>query len=100
MNKGKNGMKWHVLTDNPESHPERPPDRRDEFGRLWFTADMDFIITDDEGRVYVAFYVWQNRRFYWRDTDHPVKAIAWMPLPEAYKGERNGEVRIHEGHEG
>mgnify|MGYP006872981438 CR=1 FL=1 len=78
-------MKWHVLTDDPKTHPKRPPDRQDEQGRWWFTTNEDFIITDYKGRVYIAFYVWQNKKFYWNDTDHPVNAVAWMPLPEAYK---------------
>ena len=83
-------MKWNVLTDDPKSYPQQPPVRIDELGRRWSTASDNFIVTDTKGKVYMAFYNYGCLRhgkgeFYWRNTDHPVDVIAWMPMPEPYR---------------
>lgn len=64
--------------------PDNPPIRRE--GKGWFESSRNVIVTDIDNKVYMAFYVFQNKAFYWWSTSNPpLKIKAWMELPEPYK---------------
>lgn len=51
------------------------------------------LITDEDGYVVLADYArysWEADPIVWYSDGCHVKPVAWMPLPEAYKGEGNG----------
>ena len=84
-------MKWHVLTDDPKSYPQKPPDTIDEFGRRRFTTGCQVIVTTARGNVFCCDYQWcclhnGKGEFWYMRSDNIIKdVIAWMPLPKPYK---------------
>ena len=67
--------------------PEQPPNIVDEQGRSWVTQNIDCIVYDGK-IVFVAYYSFQNKFFWYSDTLHPLKNIThWMEIPQTPKGE-------------
>ena len=67
--------------------PEQPPNIVDEQGRSWVTQNIDCIVYDGK-IVFVAYYSFQNKFFWYSDTLHPLKNIThWMEIPQPPKGE-------------
>ena len=53
-----------------------------------------YLVTDyceqiNRRRIHVS-YCYVNREGFWSDVPMGYKVIAWMPLPEPWKGENNG----------
>lgn len=62
---------------------------------------MTFNVTYEQGGKYhVTSMEWENTtvrgksvsRWIWKDKLSPWHVVAWMPLPEAWKGEDNGKT--------
>ena len=72
-----------------ENSGERMPDGA--FGCLVTVWDTNPITMDEFENVLPYFVGWDGEQ--WNDADGeqcPFEVIAWMPLPEVYKGEADG----------
>ena len=75
-------MKWISVKDRL---PKRPPSCTDDNGLELITVAEDFIVTDNEGRVFEASYSYDNKSFWYGNSLNEIKVVAYMPLPKAYK---------------
>ena len=93
MKEERKNYDWIPVT---EGLPIQPPDRVDENGQRWTTVDDSYLITDINDKVYEAYYTYSTKEFWWKDSLHPIRVKAWMPMPEAYKEDENTDKATYE----
>lgn len=96
-NSNRSTSDYDMLIDFIDSYFDSLPDVSDIRVGKWIPCSVatpnyfiDVLVTIDEGDVLCLHREYNNK---WYDNDcyilEPSKVIAWMPLPEPYKGEQN-----------